>query len=100
MRKTSINLWELITHAAVCSDLRGIADQDDLDRLRGELDASARWNGQELSLKPTSEGWELTIQSCFSSDQDNLEISPKIVVKIPKNGQPTVVEISAPKSDS
>ena len=62
----SINLWECITS----SKLEGKITEEQL----AELGNSARWNGQEISLRATEEGWKIRVFSCYSEDATGIEI--------------------------
>ena len=73
----SINLWECITS----SKLEGKIIREQLT----ELGNPARWNGQEISLRATEEGWKIRIFSCYSDD-NNCEI----VILIPKDNNKSV----------
>ncbi len=77
----SINLWEAITASEHNHDK---FDQGLEPRCYGpkvtsddviELGNTGRWNGQELSLKATPEGWLIKVFSCYTEgDPDGVEI--------------------------
>lgn len=77
-----INLWEAITASQQNSrlfdegrELRALGPRvsgQDID----DLNKSARWNGQELSVTPNEDGWIIKVFSCYTdhSDQSGIEI--------------------------
>lgn len=80
-----INLWECLTTAEIH------ARRHDLSKPTGEdiraLENSARWNGQEISVTPTEDGWLIKVFSCYGEDR-----SDDIEILIPKQGSVRVYQ--------
>ena len=87
-----INLWESITAAEQnhrC-DEEGRELKSCGPRVSGEdlseLGNTGRWNGQELTVEATPEGWKIRVFSCYSDCSNHDEV----VILIPKNHQEPV----------
>jgi len=62
MKTSSINLWELITSAAIHDDRPGdmLVTKEHLTEL-----GKSGCGGQELSLQATEDGWVIKVFSCY-----------------------------------
>lgn len=65
---THINLWEALTtlesrHARGEYISPKVTEEDII-----ALGTAGRWNGQELSLEASEEGWIIKVFSCYSED--------------------------------
>ena len=75
-----INLWSaLVTLESQTTRGEHPSTRVTEDNL-GELGRTARWNGQELSIEASDEGWVLKVFSCYS-EGDGTEIK----ILIPKD---------------
>lgn len=83
-----INLWEAITAARTNHDKDSKGQEPRclgprvVDSDVDGLSKSARWYGQELSVRATDEGWVITVFSCWD-DRDECGIE----ILIPKDGK-------------
>jgi hypothetical protein len=76
-----INLWSALT-ALEGRDLSCKIGKEDLQ----ELSDAARWNGQEITLKATPDGWLINVFSCYSEDGVT-----GIEILIPKDRNPVKI---------